>query len=306
MTATVLAARGAADTERLARALPSHPVREFTELTELPAHERAHAAVLVIRSGHRIDATALDRLPQLRHVVRAGSGLDGIDIKETTDRGITVHRYAEASAPAVAEWTLAALLALVRRIPLGSMGLAGGAHLKSACMAPLPLSAMNVAVWGAGPVGTACAALIRGLAADVRFADRPGIDPALPRMPAAALSAWAHAHIDAVPGTTENVALFGREFLHRARHRAPHLVVAGRLSTIDVNACLDALDDGRLAGLAIDPVDQEHIPLLPTGRQAANLLLTPHIGAQRADVRERLDTWVSALVADLMTRRDDL
>ncbi|MGW3183811.1 NAD(P)-dependent oxidoreductase [Kitasatospora sp. NPDC001119] len=288
---TILVAKGAGDANALVRSLSRYDVYEFTSLDDLGGALR-RAELIVIRSGVRLDADRLAAMPKLRHVIRAGSGLDGIDTALLPARGIGLHRYPEASAPAVAEWCLAALLALARRIPLGANGLAHGDHLKTACLGT-PAVSMRVAVWGAGPIGRAAAAVTERFGTEVAFAARPSITDGLRQLPAAELPGWADAHIVALPATAENTGAFGTAFLRSSARRRPLLVVAGRLATIDTAACLQALADGGLTGLAVDPIEARDAHLFKAGPAPLNLLATPHIGAQRADVRAALDTWVT-------------
>ncbi|WP_162824257.1 NAD(P)-dependent oxidoreductase [Peterkaempfera bronchialis] len=287
---TILVARGAANPNDLVRHLTTHDVYEFTCLSDVVGPAR-RAELIVLRSGISLGEEQLAAMPLLRHAIRAGSGLDGIDTDLLADRGIGLHRHPEASAPAVAEWCLMALLALARRVPLGAHALGLGDHLKMACMGR-PVASMNVAIWGAGPVGRAAAAAITPLVAEVAFAARPSIT-GLRQLPAPALPGWADAHIIALPAIAENTATFGADFLRSAARRQPLLIIAGRLTTIDTTACLGALADGRLSGLAADPVEPADAHLFTTGPKPLNLLATPHIGAQRSDVREHLDIWVT-------------
>ncbi|MEV8128645.1 NAD(P)-dependent oxidoreductase [Streptomyces sp. NPDC085944] len=299
----LLSVRGAADTRLLQRHLPGCAIREITAPASAEPELAAQAVVLVLRSGHQLDAERLRQWPNLRHVIRAGSGLDGIDVAHLAARGVIVHRNPEPAADAVAEWTLAALLALARRIPYGHAALLGGQHVKQQCLAP-PLSEMRVAVWGAGPVGRSCAKVLAPHVAGLAFAARPTLPDTLPARPGSELSGWADAHVVALPLTDENRGRFGNDFLAAARTKSPLLICVGRLGTLDAGACLRALTDGRLAGLALDPVEKSDLPLWPGADSLGplNLLVTPHIGAQRNDVRAVLDQWVATTAAAVLAR----
>lgn len=297
----LVSVRGAADTGLLQRHLPGCTIREITALASADPKLAARAEVLVLRSGHQLDAERLRQWPKLRHVIRAGSGLDGIDTGHLAARGVTVHRNPEPAADAVAEWTLAVLFALARRIPYGHAALLEGKHVKQHCLAP-PLSQMRLAIWGAGPVGRTCAKVLAPYVADVAFASRPSLLDTLPTRPGDELPGWADAHIVALPPTDENHGRFGADFLAAAREKAPLLICVGRLGTLDVSTCLRALADGGLGGLALDPVEESDLPLWP-GTDASgplNFLATPHIGAQRHDVRVLLDRWVATTAAGVL------
>ncbi|WP_193242113.1 NAD(P)-dependent oxidoreductase [Streptomyces phaeolivaceus] len=301
----LVSVRGAADTALLQQRLPGCAIREITALATADPELAARAEVLVLRSGHRLDTERLSQWPALRHVIRAGSGLDGIDIDGLAARGISVHRNPEPAAGAVAEWALAALLALARRIPYGHAALLQGRHAKQHCLAP-PVSAMRLAIWGAGPVGRACAHALAPHVAEIAFAARPSLPDTLPSRPGNELPAWADAHVVALPLTDENRGWFGTGFLAAARQRHPLLICVGRLGTLDLDACLRALADGRLGGLALDPVEESDLPLWPADALPGplNLIATPHIGAQRSDVRALLDRWVATTAAGVLAGAD--
>ncbi|MEU2026217.1 NAD(P)-dependent oxidoreductase [Streptomyces sp. NPDC016469] len=297
----IVSVQGAADIVLLRRHLPGCEVREITTLASAHPGLASQAQALVLRSGHQLDSKRLTHWPRLRHVIRAGSGLDGIDVQALADRGVAVHRNPEPAADAVAEWALAALLALARRIPYGHAALLQGQHAKQQCLAP-PVNRMRVAIWGAGPVGRACAKALTPHVGEIAFAARRSLPAALPARPGSELPAWAEAHVVALPLIEENKGGFGTEFLGAARERCPLLLCVGRLGTLDVPACLDALAGGGLGGLALDPVEEADLPLWPQDRTTGslNLIVTPHIGAQRHDVRAHLDLWVATTAAALL------
>ncbi|MFF8617952.1 NAD(P)-dependent oxidoreductase [Streptomyces sp. NPDC015350] len=289
---------GAADPTLLARALPGWTVilaDSLDQAAELP--DPSAVRILVVPSGVPVGPAELDRLPGLSDVIRTGAGLDGLDLTALAARRIRVHRNPAPAGAAVAEWVLAAALSLARRIPLGHAALTSGIHLKASCLTP-PLNRARVAIWGAGPVGRACARALTLHVGEIVYAARPSIEPGLPQMPAAQLSAWADLHINALPHTPKTHHTFGAEFLARARERHPLLIVAGGLDTVDLTACIEALDNGHLDGLAFDLVDHTGT-LLPRGGIPRNLLVTPHIGAQRTDVRVALDRWAADLARTL-------
>ncbi|MFJ3882610.1 NAD(P)-dependent oxidoreductase [Streptomyces sp. NPDC090077] len=291
----VLVLRGAADASAIRRALPDVLVHELPNLdSPIPTD----TAVLVLRSGIRVGERELDALPHLRHVVRAGSGIDHIDVNALRHRGITLHRNAEAGAGAVGEWVLAAALALARRIPLGHHGLLLGQHEKQACMGA-SLGTLAAGIWGAGPVGLAADWALAPYVGRTAFAAWPSNPPGLRELTPTALMEQSQVHVIALPLRPTTEQLIGEDFLARVAPQRPLLICAGRLETLDVAACLRALADGRLSGLALDPVEREHLPLLTGSTTPLNLLASPHIGAQRSDVRGALDRWAVDLLKQI-------
>ncbi|GGS94856.1 NAD(P)-dependent oxidoreductase [Streptomyces chromofuscus] len=291
----VLVVRGAADSRAIRRALPGVLVHDLLNLNSpMPAD----TAVLVLRSGVRLGERELDALPRLRHVVRTGSGIDHIDVSALRHRGIALHRNAEAGAGAVGEWVLAAALALARRIPLGQHALRLGRHEKEACMG-VSLGTLAAGVWGAGPVGLAAGQALAPHVGRTAYAAWPSNPSGLREVPQAALMEQSQIHVVALPLRATTRQFIGEEFLARVAPQQPLLICAGRLETLDVAACLRALADGGLSGLALDPVEREHLPLLTGSASPLNLLVSPHIGAQRTDVRGALDRWAVDLLREI-------
>ncbi|NUK32265.1 hydroxyacid dehydrogenase [Streptomyces lunaelactis] len=292
----VVAIHGSCSPDLLREHLPGAEIYTVADLGALAEVVAQEAEVLVLRSGQILDAPRLKAWPALRHVIRAGSGLDGIDTTALAARGIAMHRNPHPAANAVAEWALAALLSLARRIPYGQAALTAGQHTKRACLTP-PVAAMRLAIWGAGPVGRSCARVLGPHVAEIAYAARASLPDSFPSQPAQELLAWADAHLVALPLTEETRGQFGAGFLAAARTRRPLLICVGRLATLDLDACLTALARGDLSGLALDPIEQSDLPLLAHDSPPLNLLATPHIGAQRTDVRARLDAWVATTAA---------
>ncbi|MFG3552610.1 NAD(P)-dependent oxidoreductase [Streptomyces sp. NPDC047725] len=291
----VLVLHGAADASAIRHALPDVLVHELPDLDSPPP---ADTAVLVLRSGVRLRERELDALPHLRHVVRTGSGINHIDVNALRHRGITLHRNAEAGADAVGEWVLAAALSLARRIPLGQHALLLGRHEKQACMGAT-LGSLAAGIWGAGPVGLAADWALAPFMGGTAFAAWPSNPPGLRELSPTALVEHSQVHVIALPLRRTTEQLIGEDFLARVAPQRPLLICAGRLETLDVAACLRALADGRLSGLALDPVEREHLPLLTGSATPLNLLASPHIGAQRSDVRGALDIWAIDLLREI-------
>ncbi len=298
---SIVVIRGAADPTSLRRGLPDHDVHVVDDLADLTPPVADAVIVLVTRSGTRVDPHALSRLPQLRHVVRPGSGTDSLDLTALTAREVEVHRNPAASADAVAEWALTAALSLSRRLPLGHHGIHAGLHLKHECLAR-PLSEYRAVVWGAGPVGRAVGRTLQPFVADLAYSAWPSTRPHLRQLPPADCTSSADLHVVALPLRPATTRMFGREFLDAVAEKRPVLVCVGRVDTLDVPACLDALNVGALSGLAIDTIEPDDLDLFTQVGPPRNLLLSPHVGAQRSDVRAALDQWVLTTTHALLAR----
>jgi phosphoglycerate dehydrogenase-like enzyme len=247
---------------------------------------------IIVRSGVTIDRTYVARFPQLAFVIRVGNGVDNIDVDELERRGILLRRNPELSAVAVAELAWLGLTALARRVPLSFAATTRNDWCKATTIGDA-VGDLDVAIWGGGPVGQAVFA-----AAPNRerctFAAWPSLSDVLPSRRVSLQYSKADAHIICLPARRQTERLVGREFLARVAPKQPYLVNVGRASIVDLPAAVASLDEGRLRGVHLDPIDEEHLSSVTPyllERRPRNLLVTQHLGAQRADVRKSLDAW---------------
>jgi D-3-phosphoglycerate dehydrogenase / 2-oxoglutarate reductase len=256
--------------------------------------EIQRAQCLVVRSTLAIDRAALKRLPALRLIVRSGSGLDNLDLEAIRDHKVVLQRLGSSkSARSVAELAAAFTIALLRRIPVVSAGVADGLWLKEESLGGT-LAGRTVAIWGAGEIGTAVGHLFGGLGAEVEYV-RHHLDPGASRRRSLWACGIADIHILALPLTDETRKLISNDLLLAMRPRKPILVNLGRWDVVDFHAALSALDEGLIGGLAVDPVEKRNVAqdgsVLRWRDQsglARNLILTPHIGAMTQEAQDAL------------------
>src|SRR5260221_8325318 len=84
------------------------------------------ADALIIRSATKVDRAMLEAAPTLRLVGRAGVGVDNVDLKAATDRGVVVMNAPDGNTVATAELAFALMLSMVRFIPAAQASLASG------------------------------------------------------------------------------------------------------------------------------------------------------------------------------------
>ncbi len=251
-----------------------------------------------IAGVERVSARALDAAPDLRVISRNGTGIDAIDLAAAERRGIAVLRAEGANARGVAELTLALILALARGLPAADAGLKLGGWSRPP--AGLELDGRTLGLVGCGRVGALVARLALAFGMRVLAHDpRPGGD--LPYDPAFRL-----ASVDDVLSAADFISLHcppaagGRPLIDAAALARlkpdAFLVNTARHELIDADAALAALDDGRLAGLAIDVFDTEP----PTDRRLAShprVIATPHLGGY---TRESIDRAMSVAVENIL------
>ncbi len=253
---------------------------------------------LMIRSGTRATAEVLRGARGLRVVVRAGTGLDNVDVDAARTLGITVLNTPAANSVSVAELTLGLLIAFERHLADAAAELRAGRWEKTR-FAGRELSGRRLGLVGFGRIGREVAARARAFELEVWASD-----PLLPAWPAG--FEWVRAvsleallpecdivslHLPLTPDTRQVIG--GREL---ARMRPDALLVnCARGGLVDEDALLRALQGGALRGAILDGFTVEppgDHPLL----KLPNVLATPHLGASTAEAQRRAGDEAAALL----------
>jgi D-3-phosphoglycerate dehydrogenase len=241
------------------------------------------AVALIARSPARIGAEIFDAVPELAVVSATGSGADCFDIAAATERGIPVLHYPGVAPGPVAEYVVAAMLVLNKRLLLADSFLrGGGAWEPKGRFAGVDAAGATLGIIGFGAIGREVATRARlGLGMRVIACD-PGkkadvfaayevvgveLDELLRQSDVVSL------HVPLRPATRH---LIGSRELGLMRSSAV-LVNTARGGVIDEEALVAALRDGEIAGAALDVYDPE--PPSPANPlfTLPNTLLTPHI-----------------------------
>lgn len=258
------------------------------------------AAEIVIGDASRhftLDAEALALLPRCRVVLQPSVGVDGVvDLDAARGRGIAVANVPGYNAEAVADWTLMAMLVVLRHGVTSELR-RGGWHTPQLGR---ELGALTVGLLGYGAVGQAVHRRLRGFGATV-LATAPGPAPEVPEPPTFVelpelLEASDVLSLHA-PLTPQTRHLLDERALARMREGSV-LVNAARGGLVDEEALVAALRSGRPAAAALDVFDPE--PLAPASPLLGleQVYLTPHIAASSEQARVR----VRAMVRDNLRR----
>ncbi|SDC38674.1 D-3-phosphoglycerate dehydrogenase [Geodermatophilus telluris] len=245
---------------------------------------------VVFRSGVRITAAVLDAAPNLALLVRAGSGLDNVDIAAAGERGVRVVRVPGSSAQPVAELTFALLLSLVRKVSLADRLLRDGHWPKSQLGGPL-LAGKTLGIVGAGRIGSRVGEM--GAAWGMRAIGCVDNDASAA---ASALAARGIALTDFDTVVTEADFLCLHLPLDERTHhiidahvlsrmkQGSFLVNVARGGVVDESALYPELTEGgKLLGAALDVHEHEGEGVVSPFAALPNVVLTPHIGAMAWD-----------------------
>jgi D-3-phosphoglycerate dehydrogenase len=237
--------------------------------------------------------------PHLQVVGRAGSGLDNIDLDAAIRHGVLVVNAPRGSAIAVAEHTMALLLALARHFPAANSSIKAGRWDKSRLLG-VELHGKVLGIIGLGKVGKQVAQRaqafgMRVIACDPFISAKQGQqvgvqlhskEEVLPRADFVTL------HATLANDESGTRRLLGTRELHLCKPGA-YLVNCARGSLIDEQALLAVLTEGRLAGVALDVFSQEPIGDDRVLRQLLaheRVIATPHLGASTAEAQVRVAT----------------
>jgi len=245
---------------------------------------------VVVRSGVQLTADVMSASDDLRLVVRAGSGLDNIDLDFARSQGIRVVRIPGMSAPPVAEFTFALLLALARKVTVADRLLREG-HWPKPQLGGTLLHGKTLGVIGAGNIGGLVGQM--GAAWGMRVlgsVDAPNGSVTQNLLGRGIMLAdnervltesdfvCLHVPLDA---TTRH--LIGREELARMKPGSL-LINMSRGGVVDEGALYEALTtDGNVVGAALDVHETEGEGTISPFAELDNVVLTPHIGAMAQD-----------------------
>ncbi len=219
--------------------------------------------------------------PRLRLIQKIGVGVNTIDLEAARSRGILVCNLPGTNARAVAELTLALMLATLRRLPMFDAATREGRGfaLEPSLQDGLgELGGRTVGLVGYGAVPRALAPGLVALGCRVVYTARtPRSDAAGEFMPLHRLLSDADVVSLHVPLTKDTERMIDAGALARMRPGAV-LINTARGGLVDSAALVQALRNGKLAAAGLDVFADEPVrpddPLL----RLANVVLTPHVG----------------------------
>jgi len=247
---------------------------------------------LVFRSGVQITGPVMQSAPGLRLIVRAGSGIDNIDLGYVEQQGLHLERVPGPGAQAVAEMAFALMLGLARQMLPADRALREGHWTKHQVRGRL-LQGKTLGVYGAGNIGFKVAQM--GAAWGMRVlacvehpsADRKRLfeDQGVRLESAETLLAESDFLSIHVPLNEATRHLIGRPELAKMKPGA-FLVTLARGGVIDEDALFEALEGGRLAGAGLDVHEREGEGEVSRLASLPSVILTPHIGATTVDTQD--------------------
>ena len=256
---------------------------------------------LVVRSATKVTADVLDKAEggKLKLVVRAGVGIDNIDIKHAHDKGVTVKNTPNASSDSVAELAIAHMFAVARFLGASNYTMRIGEWNKKKYEG-IELSGKILGIIGMGRIGRALATKATALGMKVVYNDIFGKQNNIPYEflefdDLLSKSDFISLH---VPYDKKIGPIIGRSQFELMKDGV-YLINCARGKVVEELALIEALNSGKVAGAGIDVFEEEptkNVKLINNPKVS----VTPHIGAATKEAQERIGDEVVNTIVDFV------
>ena len=283
----------------------------YTNLVHLPkalegaALREAVAGVhmIGIRSRTQLSEEVFEAADKLMAVGCFSVGTNQVDLGAARKRGIPVFNAPFSNTRSVAELTIGEIVMLLRRIPDRSRSAHQGGWDKSAD-GSFEVRGKTLGIIGYGNIGSQLSNLAESMGMRVIFYDQTdklrhgNTEPAESLHTLLAVSDVVTMHVPETPATFNMIG----EAEVRAMKRGAYFINNARGTVVDLEAVARALQDGHLAGAAVDVFPKEPKSnaekFVSPLQGLANVILTPHIGGSTEEAQERIGSEVARKLAD--------
>jgi len=274
-------------------------VEEYYE-PEILKEKIKHFDAVVIRSATKIRKPIIDsalETKRLKLIIRAGVGIDNIDVDYAMEKGIQIMNTPNASSASVAELAIAHMFAIARHIHIANVTMRKGEWNKKKYKG-IELYGKTLGLIGFGRIARETARIASGLGMKVIYTNRSGKKEGydeyeyMPMEDLLKVSDFISLH---VPANKDGAVIGEKEF--EIMKDGVYLINTARGGVVDEKALVNALNSGKVAAAALDVFEEE-----PTKYEALythpNVSLTPHIGASTKEAQGR----IGEEVVDIITK----
>ncbi|MBI4584237.1 MAG: phosphoglycerate dehydrogenase [Planctomycetes bacterium] len=270
------------------------------ELDEKLKHvKKAHG--LIVRSETKVDAKFLASCDHLEIIVRAGVGVDNIDVAAATRKGVVVQNVPEGNVRSAAEHTIGMLVSLARNIPQACTSMREGKWERSKYVGT-ELQGKVLGVVGLGKIGRQVIQMATGLGMKAigfdpfvspKVAEDLGVQMAPSMGDLLSMVDFVTIHVPLVPETRN---LLSKEVLSKAKPGL-RLINCARGGIVDEAALLEALESGSIGGAAIDVFAKEP-PEMSDLIKHPKVICTPHLGASTKEAQKNVAIAAARQIVD--------
>ncbi len=244
---------------------------------------------LMVRSATQVTQNIFDVSPNLRIVGRAGVGTDNIDLKSATRHGVIVVNSPGGNTVAAAEHTIGMIMALSRHIAQADRVVKSGGW-RSKELTGVELFGKTLGVIGFGKIGRRVAAVfqrmgMRILVYDPFLSAQMAEELKVESVPLETIfktSDFLTLHAPKIPETEH---LLNKETFAQMKDGV-RIVNCARGGIIDESALIQAIETGKVAGVALDVFEHEPLPQTdPLLKLGDKVITTPHLGASTEEAQ---------------------
>lgn len=237
----------------------------------------------------KVPRSLMEQLPALEMVSIMGVGYDGVDVAAALEKRIPVTHTPGVLNDEVADLAIGLMLSVARRIPLADRYVRAGRWAKEGAM-PLArkVSGARLGIVGLGRIGQAIASRAEAFGMSIAYTGRGAkAELAYTFYPTAqALAAQVDFLVVITPGGAGTRHMINAEVL-KALGPEGYLVNVARGSVVDEAALVDALQQGVIAGAALDVFEKEPHPTEALWSMD-NVVLTPHMASATVQTRHAM------------------
>lgn len=257
--------------------------------------------IIVVRSMTKISKDIIDEATKtnnLKLIIRAGVGLDNIDVDYAVENGITVRNTPNASSSSVAELVLGHIFNMARFLHDSNISMRKGEWNKKNYQG-IELEGKVLAIIGFGRIGKVLAEKASALGMRIKFYDTLG--------PSLSKGKYKYCDLDELFKTSDFIslhipyekydkAIITKDEIEKMKDGV-YLINCARGGVIDEDALLDGLDEGKIAGAAIDVFMNE--PCI-NNRLCSHdrVSVTPHIGASTIEAQRKIGEEIVEIILD--------
>ncbi|MFW9925997.1 MAG: hydroxyacid dehydrogenase [Candidatus Thorarchaeota archaeon] len=245
---------------------------------------------VVVRSATKITREVIDAADKLKLVVRAGVGLDNVDSEAAKEKGVEVQNTPEAPTVSVAEMVFSMMFSMARNITQADSSMKDERWEKKK-LTGTELWKKTLGIIGFGRIGFEVARRAKAFDMDVLAYDVIDIEKSCIEVGAKRVnfedlikkSDYITVHVPLVPQTK---GMLGKKEFAMMKKTA-FLVNTARGGVVDEKALLKALNDGEIAGAALDVFENEP-PLDWELVKHPKLVATPHLASSTEEAQVRV------------------
>ncbi len=242
---------------------------------------------LIVRSGTDVTEALIEKGINLQVIGRAGVGVDNIDVEKATEKGIMVINSPDGNTISAAEHTIAMLATLARNIPAGNNSVKQGEWERKR-FTGVELNTKTLGLFGIGRIGSEVARRTKAMgmkiiAYDPYISAKSASKMDIKLVNKTELLQEADFISLHMPITSSVYHFIGKEELDQVKPGA-RIINCARGGLIDEAALAEALQEGKVAGAALDVFEEEPLNDSPL-KSFENVVLTPHLAASTEEAQ---------------------